>query len=175
MAKKVFQKERKHKINSEVRFPQVRLIGSGESIVLSSYEASKLAESQGKDLILINEHQNPPIVKIEDYNKFIYEMEKAEKEKKKNAVKSELREIQLSCEIAINDLMTKARKAKEFIDDGDKVRCVIQLRGRQKSMPERGESVMYKFYELLQENGEYENAPKLENDKWFMIIKPRKK
>ena len=55
MAQKKFQKERKHKINSEVRFPQVRLIGSGESIVLSSYEASKLAESQGKDLILINE------------------------------------------------------------------------------------------------------------------------
>jgi translation initiation factor IF-3 len=175
MAQKKFQKERKHKINSEVRFPQVRLIGSGESIVLSSYEASKLAESQGKDLILINENQNPPIVKIEDYNKFIYDMEKAEKEKKKNTIKSEIREIQLSCEIALNDLMTKARKAKEFINQGDKVRCVLQLRGRQKSMSQRGESVMYKFYELMQDDGQYEDQPKLEGDKWSMTIKPKKK
>jgi len=79
MSKKIYQKERKHKINSEVRFPQVRLVGMGEPRVISSYEASKLAESLGKDLILINESQNPPIVRIEDYNKFIYEMEKAEK------------------------------------------------------------------------------------------------
>jgi translation initiation factor IF-3 len=175
MAKIFYQKERKHKINSEVRFPQVRLVGIGESILLSSYEASKLAESQGKDLILINETQNPPIVRIEDYNKFIYEMEKSEKEKKKNSIKSELKEIQLSCEIAINDLLTKSRKAKEFIEDGDKVRCVIMLKGRQKQMPERGETVMYKFYEMVQEVGQYEEQPKLENGKWFMTIKPKKK
>jgi len=175
MAQKRFQKERKHKINSEVRFSQVRLIGMGEPKILSSYEASKIAESLGKDLILINESQNPPIVKIEDYNKFIYELEKAEKEKKKNTIKSELKEIQLSCEIAINDLITKSRKAKEFLNDGDKVRCVIQLRGRQKSMPERGQSVMNKFYEMIEDVGQYENEPKLKNDKWFMIIKGRKK
>ncbi len=175
MALKKQEKQRKHKINSEVRFPQVRLIGNGESKILSSYEASKLAESQGKDLILINESQNPPIVRIEDYNKFIYEQEKLEKEKKKNAVKSELKEIQLSCEIAINDLMTKSRKAKEFIEDGDKVRCVIQLRGRQKQMPERGESVMYKFFEMLEDVGQYEDQPKLENGKWSMTIKAKKK
>jgi translation initiation factor IF-3 len=103
MAKKIVQKERKHKINSEVRFPQVRLVGMGEPQIMTSFEASKLAETQGKDLILINEFQNPPIVRIEDYNKFIYDMEKAEKEKKKNSVRTELKEIQLSCEIGIND------------------------------------------------------------------------
>ena len=173
--KKPFQKQRSHKINSEVRFPQVRLIGSGEPTLMSSFEASRLAESLGKDLILINEYQNPPIVRIEDYNKFIYELEKQEKEKKKNTIKSELKEIQLSCEIAQNDLATKARKAKEFIEEGDKVRCVIQLRGRQKNMPERGESVMYRFYELVQEVGQYENQPKLENDKWSMTIRQKKK
>jgi translation initiation factor IF-3 len=175
MAKKIFQKERKHKINSEVRFPQVRLVGTGEPIILSSFEASKLAESEGKDLILINEFQNPPIVRIEDYNKFIYEMEKAEKEKKKNTIKSEIKEIQLSCEIAINDLITKSRKAKEFIEVGDKVRCVMMLKGRQKQMPERGESVMYKFFEMLEDVGQYEDQPKLENGKWSMTIRAKKK
>lgn len=175
MAQKKFQKERKHKINSEVRFPQVRLIGNGEARILSSYEAFKLAESQGKDLILINESQNPPIVKIEDYNKFIYDIEKAEKEKKKNTVKTELKEIQLSCEIAINDLMTKSRKAKEFINEGNKVKCVIHLKGRQKSMPERGRNVMNKFFESLEDICQYEDQPKLENDKWFMTIRAKKK
>jgi len=95
--------------------------------------------------------------------------------KLKNSVKSEMKEIQLSCEIAINDLMTKSRKAKEFINDGDKVRCVIMLRGRQKQMPERGENVMYKFFEMLEEVGQYEEQPKLENGKWFMTIRPKKK
>jgi translation initiation factor IF-3 len=169
------KQQRKHKLNSEVRFPQVRLIGNGESQVMSSLEASKLAQSLGKDLILINESQNPPIVRIEDYNKFIYDLEKAEKEKKKNAIKTELKEIQLSCEIAINDLQTKSRKAKEFIEDGNKVRCVIQLKGRQKSMPERGEIVMYKFFEMVSELAIWEDEPRLENGKWSMTIKPKKK
>jgi translation initiation factor IF-3 len=169
------KQQKKHKLNSEVRFPQVRLIGNGESQVMSSFEASKLAQSLGKDLILINESQNPPIVRIEDYNKFIYELEKAEKEKKKNAIKTELKEIQLSCEIAINDLQTKSRKAKEFIEDGNKVRCVVQLKGRQKSMPERGEIVMYKFYEMVSESAIWEDEPKLDSGKWSMTLKPKKK
>ena len=88
------QKQRKHKINSEVRFPLVRLIGQVEQQIMSSFEASKLADSMGLDLILINETQDPPIVRIGDYNKFIYDMEKAEKERKKNTHKTELREIQ---------------------------------------------------------------------------------
>lgn len=174
MVKKNFQKERKHKINSEVRFPQVRLVGSGETIILSSFEASKIAEQEGKDLILINEFQNPPIVRIEDYNKFIYDLEKSEKEKKKNTIKSELKEIQLSCEIGINDLITKSRKAKEFINEGDKVRCIINLKGRQKLMPERGEKVMYKFFEMLEDVGQYEDQPRLDNGKWSMTIRAKK-
>jgi translation initiation factor IF-3 len=175
MIRKREEKQKKHKLNNEVRFPQVRLVGNGESRVMSSFEAFKLAQSQNKDLILINESQNPPIVRIEDYNKFMYELEKSEKEKKKNATKTELKEIQLSCEIAINDLQTKSRKAKEFLTEGNKVRCVIQLKGRQKQMPERGESVMLKFSELLAEVSIYEDFPKLENGKWSMTLKPKKK
>ena len=74
---------RKHKINGEVRYPKVRLIGQGEPQIISSFEASKIAESLELDLILINESQDPPIVKIADYNKFIYELEKSEKDRKK--------------------------------------------------------------------------------------------
>lgn len=169
------QKERKHKINSEVRFPQVRLVGDGEPKIMSSYDASKLAEELGLDLILINESQTPPIVKIGDYNKFIYDTEKAEKERKKNSQKSETKEIQLSCDIHDNDLQTKAKKAKEFLEDNDKVKVVIQLKGRQKAMPERGELVMFKFAESLIEVGVPEVMPKLEGSKWLMTMRPKKK
>jgi translation initiation factor IF-3 len=168
-------KQRRHKINSEVRFPQVRLIGDTETKIMSSYEASKLAEAEELDLILINENANPPVVRIDDYNKFLYQLEKTEKERKKNSVKVETKEMQLSAEIGENDLKTKARKCLEFLEHGDKIRCVLQLKGRQKAMPERGEIVMLKMLEMLSELGEPEFLPKLENGKWVTIVKPRKK
>jgi translation initiation factor IF-3 len=174
MNNRKFQKERKHKLNGEVRFPQVRLVGTGEPQIMSSFEASKLAQAEGKDLILINENQNPPIVRIEDYNKFIYDFEKAQKLKQKNQQKSELKEIQLSCDIAINDLQTKARKAKEFLEDGDKVRCVVRLKGRQKSMPERGRIVMEKFQEILMDVSQMEELLRYDGDKWLMTLKQKK-
>ncbi len=169
-----FQKERKHKLNSEVRFPQVRLVGNGEPVVMSSFEASKIAQSEGKDLILINESQDPPIVRIEDYNKFLYELEKAQKLKQKNTQKVELKEIQLSCDIAINDLQTKSRKAREFLEDGHKVRCVVKLRGRQKQMPDRGKSVMERFFDILMDISQHEDFPKYDGDKWQMTLKQKK-
>ena len=83
-------KEKKHKTNGEVRFSQVRVAGEiGQGQIMSSYEASKLAEQHEKDLILISENANPPVVKIEDYGKFLYEIEKREKEGRKNQKKSD--------------------------------------------------------------------------------------
>ena len=171
MSKQV-KKQRLHKINSEVRFPQVRVVGVGEPRLMSSYEASQLAQTEGKDLILINESQNPPIVRIEDYNKFLYDTEKANRERKKT--KNQLKEIQLSPEIADNDLNTKARKGKEFLVDGDKIKVILQLKGRQKQSPQRGEITMLKFATLLEEVGTVESMPKLEGGRWFMMMKPRK-
>lgn len=168
------QKERKHKLNGEVRFPQVRLVGDGEPKIMSSFDAFKIAQSEGKDLILINENQNPPIVRIEDYNKFIYDFEKSQKAKQKSQHKVEVKEIQLSCDIAINDLQTKSRKAKEFLEDGDKVRCVVRLKGRQKSMPERGKSVMEKFLEILNDICQIEDQLKYDGDKWQMTLKQKR-
>jgi len=167
-------KEKKHKLNGEVRFPLVRLVKDGDSILISSFEASKIAQAEGKDLILINESQDPPIVRIEDYNKFIYDFEKAQKAKQKNQQKIELKEIQLSCDIAINDLQTKARKAKEFLEEGHKVRCALRLKGRQKSMPERGRIVLERFFEILIDVSSHEELPKYDGDRWQMTLKQKK-
>lgn len=164
-----------HRINEQIRTYEVRLVGNGESKIINTIEALGLAKDQEMDLILINENQNPPIAKIGDYKKFLYEQAKAEKERKKNSIKSVLKEIQLSQDIADNDLNTKANKAKEFLQHGDKVKCTLTLKGRQRSSPERGQITILKFATILEEFGTIENLPKLENSKWIMIVKPKKK
>lgn len=168
-------KKRRFKINEEINSNQVRLLGDSTPIVISTREALLMAKNEGKDLILINENQDPPIVKIEEYTRYVYNLEKSEKEKKKNSNKSELKETQLSVNISDHDLETKSRKSKEFLKNGDKVKVVISLKGRQKANPERGEIVMLKFAQSIEEFGVPENLPKLEGGKWLMIIKPKKK
>jgi translation initiation factor IF-3 len=166
----------RHKINGDVRFPEVRLVGFyDEPKLMSSYEASKLAQSEELDLILINENQNPPIVRIDDYKKFLYNLEKTEKEKKRNSLKSVTKEIQLSPEISDNDLNTKIRKGLEFLEDGNKIKCVLQLKGRQRATPERGELTMLKYARGVDQLGTLESMPKLEGSRWLMMIKPSSK
>jgi translation initiation factor IF-3 len=176
MAKKPFvKKERKHKINGEVRFPEVRIIGSYNGQLMSSFEACKIAKDEGLDLILINENASPPIVRIEDYGKFLYDSEKKEKEAKKNVHKTQLKEISLSLNIADHDLGVKAKKALEFLGEGDKVKLSLLMKGRQLTRKENGELVMLKFAHFVEELGVPEALPKLEGNRWQMIIKPKKK
>ena len=173
MAKQFVRKERKHKINGEVRFPEVRVIGDYNQII-SSFEASKLAESEDKDLILINESAKPPVVRIENYQKFIYDQEKREKESQKNVKKTEIKEISLSATIADHDLGVKSKKAIEFLEDGDKVKLSLLMKGRQNNMKEQGELVMLKFAKLVEEYGSPEALPKNEGNRWLMMLKPKK-
>lgn len=169
-------KEKKHKTNGEVRFPQVRVTGEiGQGKIMSSWEASKLAEEHEKDLILISEGANPPVVKIEDYGKFLYEVEKREKENRKNQKKNEVKEISLSMNIADHDLEVKSKKATEFLEEGNKVKLSLLLKGRQHTMSQQGEYVMLKFATLVEESGVPESMPKLEGSRWHMIIRPKKK
>lgn len=168
-------KKRKHRINREITYPQVRIVGNNiETKVVRTDEALKIAESMDSDLILISENANPPVARIEEYNKFLYNQEKAEKERKKNSVKTETKEIQLSVNIADNDLSTKSKKAIEFLEDGNKVKCVLSMKGRQNAMPEKGELVMLRFAQMSTHVGTPEFMPKLEGTRWIMILKPKK-
>ena len=170
-----YKKKTRHKINSDILQTELRLIHNGITEVISTEEALDRAKREDKDLIMINENQNPPIVKIEDYNKFLYELDKADKERKKNSQQSQLKEIQLSASISEHDLKTKSKKAVEFLEDGDKVKVVLLLKGRERANPSRGELVILKFTESLSEVGTPESLPKLENAKWIIILKPKKK
>lgn len=168
-------KARLHKINTDIKQNQVRLVGNGEPVILSTTDALNIARSKEMDLILISETTEIPVVRIEEYTKFLFNIEKKLKEQKKNSIKNEIKEIKLSCEIDDNDLNTKAKKAIEFLTDNMKVKCLIQLKGRQNLSPERGELVMYKFAELVSAVGMPEAYPKLESSKMNMMIKPKVK
>jgi translation initiation factor IF-3 len=175
MGKKVFKKERKHKINAEVRFPQVRVIGNYNGQIMSSFEAAKIAQEEGVDLILINENASPPVVRIEDYGKFLYDLEKREKEAQKNVHKVQMKEISLSLNIADHDLAVKAKKANEFLQNGDKVKLSLLMKGREMNMKDNGQIVLLKFAQLVETSGIPESLPKLEGTRWNMILKPKKK
>ena len=168
-------KKRLHKINTDIRADRVRLVGYGEPIVISYNEAMRMARDESQDLILISENGEVPVVRIEEYGKFLYSLEKKEKEMKKKAVQNVTKEIKLSCEIGDNDLNTKSKKALEFLEEGDKVKCIIQFKGRQITKPERGEFVMWKFAGIVEKMGLPEAAPKLEGNKMIMMLKPRPK
>lgn len=168
-------KKRAHKINEEIYAVNVRITGDGiESRVVTKQEALEIAINMAKDMILISENANPPVVKIEDYNKFLYKQEQKDKENKSNSKKVELKEIGLSAFIAEHDLQTKIRKAIEFLEDGNKVKLSLLLKSREKAKPEQGEIVIYKFLDAVKEQGSAEALPKYENSKWFVLIKPKK-
>jgi len=168
------KKERKHKLNSEVRYPQVRVIGDYDGKIMSSFDAAQIAKSEDKDLILINDNANPPVVRIEDYNKFLYNIAKKEKEAKKNQKKNDTKEIKLSVSIADHDLGVKSKKATEFLESGDRVKVTLLMKGREITMKDQAEVVILKFANLLEDIGVPESLPKLDGKKFQMFLKPKK-
>jgi translation initiation factor IF-3 len=165
--------KKEHRINGQVRFPEVRVVGDYNGAIMSSYDALQEARKEGKDLILITENGKPPVVRIEEYSKYIYDLKQREKEVKKNQKKVETKQIKLSVVIADHDLETKSKQGNKFLSKGNKVKCTLQMRGRQNQNKQHGEIVMLKFAELLSEFGSPENMPKLSGNKWEMIIKPK--
>jgi translation initiation factor IF-3 len=169
------KQKRLHRINEEINYPTVRISGEEtESKVLTINEALQLAINSDKDLILISDKSIPPFCKIEDYKKFIYNQEKKKKEMERNAPKNEIKELSFGVFIADHDLQIKAKKAIEFLSEGSKVKCSLLLKSRQKAAPEKGELILLKFSQLVDEYGSLESLPKLEGSRWFCMIKPKK-
>ena len=166
------------RINDEiVGYDKVRLIyrsdeGENKSVVISIDEARRRADKDGKDLIEINSKTDPPILKIEDYSKYLYELKKQMKNNKK--VSAVLKEIQLSTNIATNDLSVKANKAKKFISDGDKVKVVLTMRGRELSRRDESKKCLYEFIDMLSDVSVPEALPRDEGNKCTVILKKKK-
>ena len=172
MAKQNFQKDYNHRINDEIYgYSQVRIIGDNvDSKIVSLKEAKEIAESMEMDLVEINTKINPPILRICDYSKFLYELKKNAKKNKQ--VQTQVKEIQLSVNIAHHDLETKSKQAINFLNHGDKVKVVLVMRGRELTRREENKRSIETFIELVGEEGVVESR-KDEGNKTIVILKKK--
>lgn len=165
-----------NRINQQIKSAEVRLVSMPEGYqdgIFTIAEALKIANTLNLDLIEISNKSNPPVCKIMEYSKFQYELKRKKKEQEKNQKGGQLKEIGLSPEIGEHDLETKARKGKEFLERGDKVKVVLLFKGRTIVFKERGEVTMLKYAEMLKDYGVPEAMPKLEGKRMSFIIKPK--
>lgn len=158
-------------VNERVRFPEVLLIGkNGEQLgKMSSREAYGIAVSNELDLLCVAPNANPPVCKIVNYGKYRFEQQKKAKESKKKQHVVEIKEIQLTPQIGQHDLETKAKNARRFLEDGNKVKIGVRFRGRQMSHVEVGEEVMNKFISLLEDVATIEKKPAMDG-KWLNAV-----
>lgn len=168
--------QNEHRLNKEINVKEVRLIGEGiEPGVYPIEEALKLAEEQGVDLVEISPKAVPPVCRIIDYKKFLYERKRKDKEQKAKAKQSEVKEIRFTPNTDEHDFDFKAKHAEKFLQDGNKVKCYVQFKGRSIMFQERGELLLLKFAERLAEYGSLESMPRLEGRRMIAIFTPKKK
>ena len=167
----------KELINELIRFPQVRLIGpDGEQLgVMSSREAQLKANEYNLDLFCVAPNSTPPVCKILNYGKYRYEQQKKAKENRKNQVKIEVKEIQLTPQIGAHDMENKARAAVKFLEQGNKIKVGVRYRGRQMTHLEVGEEALNKFIELLGDIAQIEKPAQMEGRWLLAIIAPKRK
>jgi translation initiation factor IF-3 len=149
----------------------------GENIQVGIYnikEALKLAEEQGLDLVEISPTANPPVCKIIDYKKFLYERKKKQKEIKAKSAKVVVKEIRLGPNIDDHDFNFKLKHAIKFLQEGAKVKVDVFFRGRTIIYKEKGEYVLLKFAQDLEEYGKVEQLPRLEGKRMIMVLAPKK-
>lgn len=168
------QQEPEHRINERIRALQVRLVGENVTVgVYPTPEALKIAQLQEMDLVEISPNADPPVCKVIDYKKFLYEKKRKEKEMKANAKQSEVKEIRFTPSTDDHDFDFKAKHAERFLQEGNKVKAYVQFKGRAIMFKERGELVLLKFAERLAEVGQPESLPKLEGKRMFLMLTPK--
>lgn len=165
--------EKEFFINDEIRIhdeENVRVLIEENNRVMKFSEAKALADKLSLDIILINSKSQPQIVRIADYNKMLYSMKKAQKKAK---LPKPMKEIDLTVNIASNDLETKARKAKEFIEDGSKVKVVLTMKGRELTRKDVSKKCIFEFITMLDEVAVAESMPKDEGNRTTVILKKK--
>jgi len=168
------RKEPEHRINHFIRVPEVRLVGDNVEVgVYATSEALKIAQQQGLDLVEISPQAVPPVCKIIDYNKFLYDKKKKEKEMKAKSKASEVKEIRFTPNTDDHDFDFKSKHAESFLKDGNKVKAYVQFKGRAIQFQDRGQLLLLKFAERLAEVGVLENMPKMEGRRMLAMFAPK--
>lgn len=169
------QIENPHKINREIAAPVVRVVGENvEPGIFNIKEARDIADNLGLDLVEISPSANPPVCKVIDYKKFLYEQKKKQKEIKAKTAKIVVKEIRLGPNTDEHDFNFKLNHAKKFLQDGAKVKVDVFFKGRSIIYKDKGEIILLKFAQDLEEFGKVEKLPKLEGKRMIMIITPKK-
>ena len=168
------QPEPEHRINERIRVPQVRLVGDNVTVgVYPTQEAQRIAQGLELDLVEISPQADPPVCKVIDYKKFLYEKKRKEKEMKANSKQSEVKEIRFTPSTDDHDFDFKAKHAENFLKAGDKVKAYVQFKGRAIMFQDRGQLLLLKFAERLAEVGSLESMPKLEGKRMIAIFAPK--
>ena len=174
-------------INNRIKADKVRLVGedleevskvAGKELGPEVYPTAAVqdwADELGLDVVVISPSAKPPVVKIIDYNKFLYEKKKREKEIKAKTQKTVVKEIRFGPNTDDHDFEFKMRHAKEFLEDGNKVKAYVHFKGRSIVFKERGELLLLRFVKELEEYGSAEYLPKMEGRRMHVMIAPAKK
>ncbi len=171
------EKEAAHKINHMITAPQVRVVGENVEtpVVVSLKEALAMADEQGLDLVEISPKADPPVCRIVDYSKFLYQQKKKAKELKAKSVKVVIKEIRFGPNTDDHDYNFKLKHAENFLKEGDKVKAYVFFRGRQIVFKDQGEILLLRFATDLEEWGKVEQMPRLEGKRMIMIVAPKPK
>ncbi len=167
------------RVNRQIRAHEVRLIDeNGEQKgVMKTFDAIRMAEEAGLDLVEVSPNANPPVCKILDFGKYRYELEKKQRDAKKNQAVIKVKEIRMQPKIDKHDLETKSKFIAEFLTEGNKVKVSIRFRGRELAHPELGKDVLDRILEILSENGVQYNLDKgafMEGKMMSMFVSPVK-
>ena len=168
------QQEPEHRINDRIRVPNVRLVGDNVEVgVYPTDQARRMAFDQGLDLVEISPTADPPVCKIIDYNKFLYEKKRKEKEMKAKSKASEVKEVRFTPNTDDHDFDFKVKHAHKFLEEGNKVKAYVQFKGRAIMFKERGELILLKFAERLADHGVLEGMPKIEGKRMLVMFAPK--
>lgn len=168
--------EEPYKVNRKIEAQEVRVVGENVKVgVYSIDEALKLADAEGLDLVEISPKAVPPVCKITDYSKFKYDQKKKQKEIKAKAQKTVLKEIRFGPNTDEHDFNFKLKHAIKFLDEGAKVKAYVHFVGRTIVFKERGEILLLKFAQALEEYAKVEQLPKLEGKRMFLFLSPKVK
>ena len=172
--KKQGNNKQQYRINEQIRVREVRIVDEDGSSVMPTRQALDIARQKGVDLVEISPNAQPPVCRIIDYSKFLYQQKKRAKEMKQKQVKVEVKEIRFGPQTDDHDYQFKLKHAKEFLEEGNKVRAYVFFRGRSILFKEQGEVLLLRFANDLEEYGKVEQLPKLEGKKMFLFLAPKK-
>ena len=163
-----------YRVNEQIRVREVRIVGEDGSEVVPTRKALDMAHQKGVDLVEISPNAQPPVCRLIDYSKFLYQQKKHQKEMKQKQVKVEVKEIRFGPQTDEHDYQFKLKHAREFLNEGNKVRAYVFFRGRSILFNEQGEVLLLRFANDLEEFGKVEQMPKLEGKKMFLYLAPKK-